>query len=297
MIMKPQPDQSLHLKDIEKSAFRSTFDDGLWDIFIGTMLLTFGMSRLFDDIGFSVVISRIITTSIMLLSPLILIVGKRFITTPRIGLVNFSGFRIRKIMRVHLIVVVAVCLTFLLLGVSLSASDEWGPQWLEDRAGDIVIAMMVIAIYSGMGYYLSFERFYPYGVIFALFITSYSSPDSFGLIPPATPFLLCSLLIIVFGLHVLREFMKNNPIPNDDEKNIDELGEGAERAKGRQKEEMQREGAERAQGRQKGEMQEEGVERAKGKQKGEMQGEEAERAQGRQKGEMQGEGGGSHAIR
>ena len=43
---------TFNLKEIERKAYRSTFDDGLYDIGWGLLLLGFGMSSLLKDLGF-----------------------------------------------------------------------------------------------------------------------------------------------------------------------------------------------------------------------------------------------------
>ncbi|MFH1941178.1 MAG: hypothetical protein ABIL68_03660, partial [bacterium] len=43
--------QALDLKALEKKTFRSTFEDGLWDIFIGLIFLQFAVAPLLNDLG------------------------------------------------------------------------------------------------------------------------------------------------------------------------------------------------------------------------------------------------------
>ena len=42
--------ESIDLKSLEKKAYRSVFNDGLWDLFIGMLILNFGLGSLFDII-------------------------------------------------------------------------------------------------------------------------------------------------------------------------------------------------------------------------------------------------------
>ena len=84
----------LDLKSIEKKVYRSFFEDGFWDIFIGMLLLGFGLgwTRIIFDImePLYILIISIIWTTITFL---IYYLGKKFITLPRIGTVKFGQKR------------------------------------------------------------------------------------------------------------------------------------------------------------------------------------------------------------
>ena len=75
------------LKKIESKVWTSYFKDGLWDIFFGLMLLTMGLRTLTDNVLF---------TFGMLAAVLVHILGKRWITVPRLGVVRFSETRRKK---------------------------------------------------------------------------------------------------------------------------------------------------------------------------------------------------------
>jgi len=54
-----------------------------------------------------------------------------------------------------------------------------------------------------------------FGIIFTLFVTTFATPDPLDPIPPAAPLLLSSILILINGLYLLREYMENNPTPEN----------------------------------------------------------------------------------
>jgi len=43
--------QTINLKELERKAWRSVFQDGLWDIFLGLLLLAMAIGALLSDIG------------------------------------------------------------------------------------------------------------------------------------------------------------------------------------------------------------------------------------------------------
>ena len=63
--------QILHLKDIEKRAFRSTFEDGLWDIYLGGLLFCMGMGPGLVEFG---LYNQLIMT-VMIILILFLMIG------------------------------------------------------------------------------------------------------------------------------------------------------------------------------------------------------------------------------
>ena len=42
----------LDLKEVEQKVFQTTFQDGLWDIYLGLLLIIFGLSPLLEYLGF-----------------------------------------------------------------------------------------------------------------------------------------------------------------------------------------------------------------------------------------------------
>jgi hypothetical protein len=47
--------QSISLKELERKAFRSTFQDGLWDMYLGFLLLMMGMGLVLRAFNTSVI--------------------------------------------------------------------------------------------------------------------------------------------------------------------------------------------------------------------------------------------------
>ena len=76
----------LNLKQIEKKAYRSIYNDGLYDISWGLLLLGFGLSPLLKDVGFPKPFDLFLMP---LAALLILFLGKKYLTVPRLGIVRF----------------------------------------------------------------------------------------------------------------------------------------------------------------------------------------------------------------
>ena len=75
--------QKINLKEIEKKVWTSTFEDGITDIGIGLVLLVLTFCQMFDD-------ARFYLYPLFIIPALFIIVAKKYITVPRMGLVKFS---------------------------------------------------------------------------------------------------------------------------------------------------------------------------------------------------------------
>jgi len=99
---------TLNLKEIEKKAYRSTFQDGIWDIFLGLLLLNLAFGALLANSGVSHGLNMTILTALGVLILLAFMTGKKRITVPRMGFVKFGQKRKRKIWKSRLILLLSV---------------------------------------------------------------------------------------------------------------------------------------------------------------------------------------------
>jgi len=85
---------TINLKELERQAFRRTYADGLWEIYLGGMLASFaGFGFTIFPGGFEMPFAFVIYLLGIGLSGLIFWLGKKFITLPRIGMVHFGPRR------------------------------------------------------------------------------------------------------------------------------------------------------------------------------------------------------------
>ena len=82
--------RELNLKEIERKAWRSTYQDGLLDITLGVILLSMGLSAWLDRAAPKSLLSDLSYGLLLAVGVLVYVLGKRWITIPRIGLVNFG---------------------------------------------------------------------------------------------------------------------------------------------------------------------------------------------------------------
>jgi hypothetical protein len=205
--------QNINLKELERKAWASYFQDGLWDIFLGLLLLAMAIGALLSDIGVPEAWSTTIYVTLMVLSMLILWAGKRFITLPRMGRVTFGPKRKAKLnwVRVVLFISVLVGAGVFVAGLAMRSNR---PEWLNAAfflgAAWVVNAMVVFSLGA---YFLDFNRLYLIGVMYALPVPldimfhKFASMDLtfFAIGVPA-------MVILLMGTVVLVRFLLDYPL-------------------------------------------------------------------------------------
>ena len=185
--------QDINLKEIERRAWTSYFQDGLWDIFMGLLMLTMGIRSITDNVWFTLVILGAL---------LVAVVGKKFITIPRIGRVKFGPARKAKQNKMGAVVGIAVLATIILLLTTILGLDT--PQ-------AVVAPVLVIGIalvFGLMAYYMDFRRLYAYGLLFAISMALWETLDK-----PIGPmaFSVSGGIALLIGLAALIRFLRKYP--------------------------------------------------------------------------------------
>ena len=187
---------SLNLKELESKAFRSYFQDGLWDLFFGLMMLAMYSFTLFDNME-----NKTVRILVMLLlegiATFVLIYGKKQITAPRLGSVSFGKRRKRRF--VYILLANSISLVVLAGTLALKISR---PELMEnDLISTIGVGIWITFITSIMAYFLDFNRLYIYGLIYGAAFTFVLLLD----LPVF--FLVASLLILIPGTVIFIRFL------------------------------------------------------------------------------------------
>lgn len=208
--------QRIDLKEIERKAWRSFYQDGLWDIFLGLLLLAMAISALLSDIGASEPVQYGIMIALEALAILVLFVGKRLITVPRMGRVKFGPKRRRRLSKVSVILAISVLAGVVLFVAAQAVRGnllEWMTLEFIFPAGWMVNCLVVFGL---MAYFLDFSRLYVIGVMYAIAVPldilqrEFTSIDltfaAFG-VPAA--------VILLMGAVVFARFLRDYPLPTE----------------------------------------------------------------------------------
>jgi len=189
--------ENLSLKDAERRAWTLYYEDGLWDIFFGLLFLGGGLRELTGSLWFYLLV---------LAGVLAFILGRKYITIPRVGVIKFGPERESRRRVLLVIILVAVLMTFVLL--LLPALGIVVPGAL---AG-LVFAAVVPFIFVTMAYLMDFRRLYGYAVLVAIFmiLTEVVSLEAGAWAQAAA-----GMIALIVGLWHLLHFLRAYPLPDE----------------------------------------------------------------------------------
>ncbi len=203
------------LKSLEKKAYRSTFEDGLWDIFIGLLLMGFSLSwtrllyEMLEPINLTIVI--LIWNAIVVV---IFILGKKFITVPRMGIVKFGPKREARKTHLRIYLGLNVLLGFIVFILTVMGMMNFLP--LFGILTPLLIGLFSFTIpFSIVAYYLDFRRLYIYALVCgcAMFFAELLYPIFGTPMESILAFGLSGGIIVAIGLWFLIKFLRKYPKP------------------------------------------------------------------------------------
>lgn len=202
--------QQISLKDAERKVFRTTYNHGLWDIFLGCFFLIFVigpyLSSSLGDFWSSVVFLPIWAAVFLVIQLL-----RKFVIIPRMGIVQFGPMRKTKLMK-FTFVMLAINIVAFILG--LVAAINFGK--IPGQMYSIAIGLTLLVGFSFAAYILDFSRLFLYGLFVGLsplvgewlWIHGYASHHGF----PIT-FGVSSGVMILLGVALFLRFLRDNPFP------------------------------------------------------------------------------------
>ncbi|MFC1651182.1 hypothetical protein ACFL2X_06385 [Candidatus Latescibacterota bacterium] len=204
--------QDINLKELEAKVWKSCcFRDGLMEIFFGVLFMVIFTRPYLGDLGFSATWERVVSISIMLIAPFAYIIARKYITLPRLGMVNFSGERISK--RRKLLVFL---LTFQIIGTLLFV---YGLQNLipsfELSGTALYLKRLGVGLFlwglplSLVAYFLNFRRFVVFGLLGAFSESLYDYYGSVG-------FGIAGCVILITGIVLFVQFIKDYPLQDNE---------------------------------------------------------------------------------
>ncbi len=210
--------EQLNMKALEKKAFRSFFKDGIYDVFLGLILLSLGLPMMLNEFGWI----DYVTKTMPILIPLILniaallffVFGKKYITVPRLGLVRFGKGRKRKMRHVKLLLAISVLIGVITFFLTLFKVLPIGGKTGIPAAG-VIFGVQVLIVFSLAAYFMDFTRLYLYAFLFAvsLPVTFWLKNNDFFAYPSLYVFSLTAGPMLVIGwilfVRFLRQFPKN----------------------------------------------------------------------------------------
>jgi hypothetical protein len=208
--------ENLSLRELEKRAYRSTFQDGIWDVFLGIILLNMAISILLPELGFTRgnIISdlNVIYIFFLLFGLAFFTLGKKYITVPRMGYVKFGPKRKRNLTKSIVVLSLSVILGLVLFILTMSGKIPYALR-VKFHFVPIIFALNVIIVFSLLAYFLDFERLYIYAFLYAVpFVIGRPLQQIIGYRYMLTTLLfISSSIMIIVGLVFFVRFIKKYP--------------------------------------------------------------------------------------
>ena len=201
--------QPISLKEAERKVFKTTFNDGLWDIFLGCFFLTFVivlyLSSILGDFW-----SSVVQLPLWALVYLAIWLTRRYVVTPRMGRVSFGQVRKAKLAK-FTVVMLVVNAVALILG--LIAALSFGS--IPGQMISLIFGLILLMGFSLAAYLLDFNRLFIYGLLVGLsplvgewlWSNGYASHHGF----PIT-FGTSAGIMILTGLVIFVRLLRDNPV-------------------------------------------------------------------------------------
>ena len=198
----------LNLKDLERKAFRSFYQDGIWDIFFGLMMFAMYTFTLFDNLENKAL--RILGMLFLeIFAMFFLIYGKKLITAPRLGEVKFGRQRTKKLGKIILVNLFSLIVLAAFAFLKNSQPELFNIENSE-LYSSVGMGVWIAFITSVMAYFLDFDRLYIYALIYG------STFSAVLLLDLQILFLVASLLILIPGGVLFTRFlMTTKPIQGE----------------------------------------------------------------------------------
>ncbi|NVM44534.1 MAG: hypothetical protein HWN79_06435, partial [Candidatus Lokiarchaeota archaeon] len=151
--------EHIDIKAMEKKAWISTLQDGLWDIYFGLLIMGMGFSWLGGFFGLPETVDVLVTifgwdTGVIL----VFFLGKKFITQPRMGFVKFGQIRKKRNKLLGLFIglmVVFTLITFIFTLIGMFQLQLPGFMVM------LLIGLLFITLpFSIIAYFLQLKRLY-----------------------------------------------------------------------------------------------------------------------------------------
>ncbi len=199
--------QNLNLRDVERKAWRSFHQDGFLDIFFGLLMLSMAASAYLDTLNLPEVVRTAIYVTLEAVALGVLLLGRAFVTRPRLGQATFGQARRNKRLIVSLVLGGSVLIWLLTLAV--------GRPILSSSLMPLMWSAVCVIVFSAMAYFLDFERLYLVGFLYAVsLLVTESVRPLWG--PQAAQWVFGGIgaLITIMGLIILARFLRAHPVPD-----------------------------------------------------------------------------------
>jgi hypothetical protein len=208
--------ENINLKEIEKKTWRSTLEDGLLDIYFGLLVLSIGMGITLDDI-LPEPFNAIITIIFMIIGLIFFLLGKKYITQHRLGVVKLGlKTKSRKLKTILVLIINSIIL--LIIYVIRVVNPDLRlifPGYLDGLITGLLFITIPLCFAA---YFLQYPRLYFIALLVGI---SFFLSDLLSILIPQPfdallAFVITSSAVILMGIVSLIKFIQKYPIPKEE---------------------------------------------------------------------------------
>jgi MFS family permease len=206
--------EQISLKNLERSLYKTSTQVGIIEVQLGTVFLIFAIGPLL-----SVPLGDFWASVVLLPFWILIIVGPRVfrkqVLLPRIGMIEYSTFRKKRLSRLNLVILVLNILALFLGVVAFFQFPSLG-GWVVA----FWLAITILVSFSLAGYLMEYNRLYLYGVLAAsaamigeylyqnFKVSHHGYPVTFGILSAA---------LFITGISIITRVMINHPLPVEEQ--------------------------------------------------------------------------------
>jgi len=199
-------EQKINLKQLEKNTAAGIYQTGIIEIGIGLIFVISSLAMIFDDISYYLMVLYIV------LPALFIVLAKKYIADPRIGVYKLTSKRMRKRMKMMITVTafLVIMVTLTIFGTANSVADFINPRW--------IISGIIFFICIAIAFFLDFDRMYIYAFLLtgAFYLSEEIRENSWLVSENGYAYMLVSIILIVIGCVYLIRFLQKYPLPEEE---------------------------------------------------------------------------------
>lgn len=199
--------QTWDLNEAEKKTYRmAIFEDGLWDMLIGMVLLVLSFYGVMRAV-WSPPAAAIVTIGVMLALGVAYWAGKNRLQASKGGKVEFTrGSKVKLgFLKLGLVILIMASAAFAVL---LMTGLITRPAWMPAIVVDLLFGLVVVGVFVLMASFFGIARLYAYGLLFGLALVSTPLLAEITQWVWNPGFLLAGLIVLASGLGVYRRFLR-----------------------------------------------------------------------------------------
>jgi len=209
-------EKNIDLKEIEKKTWRSTLQDGILDIYFGILILGIGMGMTLSHI-LPDPLDMIIVAIFLGIGLTFFILGKKYITQPRLGFVKF-GFQ-QKARKIKTIIILSInFIAILIINLIRFANPDSILRFPGYLDGLILGLLFITAPLFFVAYILHYPRLYFYAILFGIsfFLSELLAIFISEPFDTLITFSIIAGIVIFLGVIFLIKFVRKYPLPKEE---------------------------------------------------------------------------------